>query len=254
MLDARARVVGMLEIEERENSLWIGLNRPEKRNALDEEMVGLIHGVLDSARKGAPRVLVLHSLVPGVFVSGADISELIERRADSAFRAINAELFDEVASFRWPSVALIDGFALGGGCELALACDFRIASPSSRFAQPELGLGILAGAGGNWRLAQLAGIAVARRMLYMGEVIGAEEALRMGLVDELVESDRLGHAALARVEQIASRSWRALELTKLALRSTEVSTLPIDILGQALLFESEEKRERMGRFLHKPGG
>jgi Enoyl-CoA hydratase/isomerase len=103
-----------------------------------------------------------------MFAAGADIAELHERDADAALLAINAGLFDRLEAHRWPTIALVDGPALGGGCELALACDLRLVSEHAVFAQPELALGILAGAGANWRLPHLAGIGVARRMLYTG--------------------------------------------------------------------------------------
>src|SRR6266700_1107847 len=122
---------------------------------------------LDQARK-TPSVLSVHSTTPGIFAAGADIAELRDRDADAALLAINARVFERLEAHRWPAIAVVDGPAMGGGCELALACDLRIASPNAYFAQPELSLGILAGAGGNWRLAQTAGQQVARRMLYAG--------------------------------------------------------------------------------------
>ena len=125
----------------------------------------------------------MYSTTPGVFAAGADIAELVERDADAALRGINAGLFDRLEAHRWPTIAVIDGPAYGGGCELALACDLRVGSRDARFAQPELGLGILAGAGANWRLPQTVGLPTARRMLYAGEVLDAEQALAAGLVD-----------------------------------------------------------------------
>lgn len=243
--------MAVIETEHRGNALLLGINRPEKRNALDENMVDELHKILDQATKGEPRVLIVYSQVPGIFVSGADIGELLERDGSSALRAINAGLFEKLEAYRWPSIAVIDGPALGGGCELALACDFRVASPRARFGQPELNLGILAGAGGNWRLPQLVGIGLARRMLYLGEVIDSAAALEAGLVDQVFESDQVLQGALGLAELAAKRSWRALELTKLALASHRPATTRIDMVAQALLFESEEKRERMRRFLNK---
>ena len=188
---------------------------------------------------------------PGMFVAGADIGELIERRADDAFRAINAGLFERLEGHRWPTVAVVDGPALGGGCELALACDLRVASTRARFGQPELGLGIIAGAGGNWRLAQLVGLGAARRLLYLGEIVDAGAAREMGLVDAVHEPDAVLAGALDLVERIARQSWRALELTKLALRQNRPATTMFDVTAQALLFESEDKRIRMQAFLDR---
>ncbi|MCL5077140.1 MAG: enoyl-CoA hydratase/isomerase family protein [Actinobacteria bacterium] len=243
----------LVQIEEREDSLWVGLNRPERRNALDQEMIDELHLVIDSANKGQPRILVLHSLVEGAFVSGADIAELLERDADSAMLAINAALFDKLERFRWPTIAVVDGYALGGGCELAMACDFRFASERGKFGQPELSLGILAGAGGNWRLPELVGISMARQMLYAGRVLDSMEALDYGLVDQVYNHQELLSKVDEYVAVIASKSWRALELTKLSVASQRKATTSLDVIAQALLFESEDKRIRMGKFLNKKG-
>jgi Enoyl-CoA hydratase/carnithine racemase len=231
--------------------LLLGLDRPDKRNALDEAMVDEIDAVLRDASREEPAVLVVHSTTPGMFVSGADIGELIERDADAALRSINAGLFDRLEAHRWPTITAIDGAAFGGGCELALACDLRVASPNARFAQPELNLGILAGAGANWRLPALVGIGMARRMLYTGEIVDADTALTSGLVDAVHPTDELLTEAIALAERIGQRSWRALELTKLALRQHRPATTGLDVAAQALLFESDEKRRRMQAFLDK---
>ena len=235
----------------RDGAIFVGLDRPEKRNALDEQMVEELHEVLDAAVRSEPKILVLHSLVENIFVSGADIGELLNRDADSAMRSINASLFEKLERFRWPTIAVIDGYALGGGCELAMACDFRIASPRARFGQPELDLGILAGAGGNWRLPQLVGIAMARRLLYTGEIIDADKALSVGLIDEITPANELMDSAQKLVDTISRRSWRALELTKLSLGVNRQPTTTFDIIAQALLFESDDKRTRMQAFLDR---
>jgi enoyl-CoA hydratase len=227
---------------------WIGLDRPDKRNALDQAMVDEIDAALAQARRD-PCVLIVHSTAPGMFAAGADIAELRERDADAALLAINAGLFERLEAHRWPTIALVDGPALGGGCELALACDLRLASERAIFAQPELSLGIMAGAGANWRLPQVVGIGVARRMLYTGLRLGAREALAAGLVDEITEDLAARGSELATA--IASRSWRALELTKLALRSQRPATTTFDLAAQALLFDSQDKHDRMTAFLER---
>jgi enoyl-CoA hydratase len=236
----------------REGALWwVGLNRPERRNAHDEAMVDELDEVLTDARR-APSILLIHSTTPGIFAAGADIREMRERDSDYAIRAINARLFERLESHRWPTIALIDGPALGGGCELAMACDFRVASERAVFAQPELSLGILAGAGGNWRLAQLVGLATARRMLYTGARLDAASALAAGLVDEIADDLPARGAELAGT--IARRSWRALELTKSALRAHRPDTTGFDAAAQALLFDSADKYERMTAFLERRKG
>ncbi|MDQ1506170.1 MAG: hypothetical protein QOD57_3897 [Actinomycetota bacterium] len=242
-----------LVCERRGDALLVGFNRPEKRNAIDLATTEALHQVLsDHARERC--ILVLHSTTPGMFVAGADIGELVARDADDAFMGINVRLFERLEAHRWPTIAAVDGPALGGGCELAMACDLRIASHRARFAQPELNLGILAGAGANWRLAQLVGLPLARRMLYLGEALDAEAALAAGLVDGVHEPEALLDAAMAMVDTVAARSWRALELTKLALRLHRPATSAFDMAAQSLLFESDDKRKRMEKFLNRRKG
>jgi enoyl-CoA hydratase len=235
-------------VERRGPALLVGLDRPTKRNALDEATVDLLHDALASARR-EPCVVVVHSTTPGIFAAGADIAELLERDAAAALRGINSGLMDALEAHPWPTVAAVDGPALGGGCELALACDLRVGSERARFGQPEPGLGIIAGAGANWRLPQVVGLPLARRMLYTGEVLDADAAHRAGLLDHLHAPDALLDEAVALAERIATRSWRALELTKLALRVHRPATTGFDLLAQSVLFEDPEKRERMSAFL-----
>ena len=238
----------VVTVERRGSALLLGLDRPDKYNALDEAMVGEIDQVIAQARR-EPCVLIVYSTTPGIFAAGADIAEMVDRNSDAALRGINSGLFDRLEAHRWPTIAAVDGPAYGGGCELTLACDLRIASPRAKFAQPELSLGIVAGAGANWRLPQTVGLPTARRMLYTGDVLDADAALSAGLVDALHPAEQLLDEAVALAERIAARSWRALELTKLALRSHRPATTSLDMVAQAVLFDSDDKRERMNRFL-----
>jgi enoyl-CoA hydratase len=240
-----------VQVTQRENAVWIGLNRPDKRNALDLATSRALREVFEEAQAAGPAVLVLHSTTPGVFVAGTDIAELAERRAEQALNPVNVRLFEQLASFRWPTIAVVDGPAFGGGLELALACDLRIGTPAARFATPEPALGLLAGAGGNHRLSRLAGFAVAQRMLYAGDVVDAEAALAAGLIDRLAPAAELDAAVDALVASIARRSWRALELTKLALRMGQRDTTAFDLAAQGLLYESEDAAERLKAFLEK---
>jgi len=234
-------------------AFFIGIDRAEKRNALDQAMVDEFSVALDQAAQ-EPSVLIIHSTTPGMFVSGADIAELRQRTAADALRRINGTLFDRVATHPWPSIAVVDGPALGGGCELALACDFRLATDRARFGQPEPSLGIMAAAGANWRLAALAGLPTARRMLLGRQALDPEQAMAVGLVDAVVDQGGALEAAVAMAADIATASWQALELTKLALAAaTDRPIAAFDATGQALLFESEEKKTRMDAFLRRRG-
>jgi enoyl-CoA hydratase len=243
--------MGYLSVSRSDNVLRIGIDRPDKRNALNLAMADELHQVLTDASRAAPAVLIVSSATPGMFVAGADIAELRERRADEALLGINSGVFEQLAAYRWPSIAVIDGAAFGGGCELAMACDFRLGSPNASFAQPEPNLGILAAAGGNWRLAQLVGLSMARRLLFTGAVLDAPGALAAGLLDEVHPVANLDAAAMQLAATIAKRSWRSLELTKLALRLHQPATTTFDIAAQALLFESQDKLDRMDKFLNR---
>lgn len=233
-----------------EHIVTVGFDNPDRRNVLDQSTVDALEAVL-AANRADPVILVFHSTTPGMFVAGADIAELRDRDADDALRAINAGVFERLEAHRWPTIAAIDGYALGGGCELALACDLRLATPRSSFGQPEPGLGIIAGAGANWRLRELVGVGMARRMLYTGERLDGDQALAAGLIDRLVGPDDLLDEAVELARRIGRNSWRALELTKLALRQHRPATTGFDVTAQALLFESDDKRERMDRFLDR---
>ena len=187
--------------------------------------------------------LIIGSATPGMFASGVDLDDLLERDADAALQRINAALFDRIAAYRWPTIAAVDGPALGAGCELALACDLRVASPVSVFGLPETGLGIIPGAGGLWRLPIRVGRSAAAVMIYAGHRLDGAEARSQGLVD-ILDPD-VDAAAERLAASVASRSWRALELSKLSLRLQERDTGTFDVVAQALLFESDDKRERV---------
>jgi enoyl-CoA hydratase len=235
----------------------VTLNRPEVRNAISAEMVEEIHAALgDLEKRDDVHALVFTGAGGKAFASGADIAELRERRAADARRSVNGTLFSRVEAFPRPTVAAIVGFALGGGCELALACDFRVAGTSSRFGQPEVTLGIMAGAGGVRRLPALVGIAQARRLLYSGEVIDAAEALRIGLVDRVVEDARVPEAVAALLAPVLAAAPEAVRLTKASLLARshgapEGHLALLDREAQASLFEHPDKFARMDAFLAK---
>jgi enoyl-CoA hydratase len=235
----------------------ITLDRPDVRNAIDRKMVDEIHEALsDLERRDDVHALVFAGAGGKAFASGADIAELRERRRADALEGTNGGLFARIERFPRPTVAAIVGFALGGGCELALACDFRVAGTSSRFGQPEVGLGILAGAGGTRRLPALVGVAHARRLLYSGAVIDAAEALRIGLVDRVVADDAVPSAVDDLLAPILAAAPEAVRLTKRSLLAWthgagEDALATLDRESQATLFEHPDKFARMDAFLAK---
>lgn len=239
-----------LVLEENDRRVLARLDRPATRNAIDLAAVQELHS-LCAALESAPRVLVITGS-GGMFASGADLRELRERRRDDALAGINSSVFDRIRRLPMPTIAAIGGPALGGGAELAYACDFRIATPSARFGNAEASLGILAAAGGCWRLRELVGEPLANEMLLAGRVLSAYEALDARLVNTVVEEDDgLLPAAEDLVDRILRGAPLALRLTKLALRMPRDAHPAFDDVAQAVLFDTDEKRERITAFLEK---
>lgn len=240
---------GGLHVEHGADRVLATIDRPATRNALDAAVVEQLHDLCAQLER-EPAVLVLTG-AGGTFVSGADIGQLRERRRDDALRGINSTLFDRIAALPLPTVAAVDGVALGGGAELAYACDFRLATSRARFGNPEAGLGILAAAGATWRLRDLIGEPLAKQVLLAGRVLDAQECLAAGLVGEVVEHDELLPAADALVDRVLRQGHLALRLTKLALRMPREAHPAFDDVAQAVLFETEEKDARLTAFLQR---
>ena len=190
------------------------------------------------------------------FVAGADIAEFAGRTALEQ-RAAMAELdvFSHVAAYPKPTIAMINGYALGGGCELALACDLRIAARSARLGQPEIRLGLIPGGGGTQRLPRLVGFGRAMRLVLTGETVGAEEAERIGLVDLVVDDEALAERTREIARALAELSPVALRLAKEAVRAALEMPLHAGLRHEAdlfaLAFASEDKEEGVRAFLEK---
>ena len=235
-----------LKTEERDDRTVVTLHRPEARNAISAAMIRELHDVCARLEEH-PKLLLLTGS-GGTFAAGADIAELRERGRDEALRGINSRLFDRVARLPMPTLAAVDGHALGGGAELAYACDLRLASPAATFGNPEPGLGILAAAGASWRLRELLGASVAKQVLLAGRRLTADDALRLGLVLDVVPADELLPAAHKVLDRMARSGALALRLTKLVTDAPGGHPVTDD-LAQAILFESHDKRDRMDAFL-----
>lgn len=239
-----------------EGVLTLTLNRPDKLNALDGAMVDALHVAIDMHGDHPDvRAVVICGAGSKAFVAGADIEELRERRRDDALQGINSELFDRVAALPIPTVAAITGYALGGGCELAIACDIRIGGESMKIGQPETGLGIMAAAGATYRLPPLVGLGMAREMLFTGRIVKADEALRIGLVNRIVADDVVLETAERVAKRIARNDPLAIRMTKAALsarfNSANQASQIFECVAQAVLFESPEKFRRMTDFIER---
>ncbi len=230
-------------------SVEVVLDRPAARNAINQAMIDELHAVCAELEQ-KPRILIL-SGAGGVFASGADIAELRERRAPDALAGINTGLFQRVADLPMPVIAALDGFALGGGAELAYAADFRIASPSLRIGNPETSLGIIAAAGASWRLRELVGEPLAKEILLAGRILTADEALAVRLVSEIHPAEQLMDAARALAGRILRGDPAALRATKRVFAAARSEHPGIDLAEQAVLFDSSEKASRMTAFLER---
>ncbi|MHA7208713.1 enoyl-CoA hydratase/isomerase family protein [Arthrobacter sp. MDT1-65] len=229
--------------------LVVELHRPEVRNAIDRQMVDELHAVCADLEQ-APRTLILAGS-GGVFASGADIAELRERRRDDALAGINSTLFARIARLPMPVIAALDGYALGGGAELAFAADFRLGTPRLKIGNPETGLGILPAAGATWRLKELVGEPLAKEILLAGRILTAEEALAARLITAIHAPEDLLQAAHDLADRVARQDPLAVRITKSVFHAPREAHPVIDQLAQAVLFESDAKFDRMQQFLDR---
>jgi len=232
------------------------IDRPEVRNALDLDTVAAVREALGRLETDASvGVVIITGAGESAFVSGADINDIRERGRDEGLAAINSSLFAEIERFPRPTIAAVNGYAFGGGCELALACDIRIASDTAKFGQPELGLGIIPGAGATQRLPRLVGMGRAKHMILTGDVIDAKQALEIGLVSAIAPAGQLQLRARELAKKILRQGPLAARLAKIALNASARvdmdSGLLIETLAQALCYSSEDKREGTTAFLEK---
>lgn len=234
------------------------INRPKALNALNKETLLDIKAAVDMVRDDAEiDVLVITGSGDKSFVAGADITYMLEMTAMEAraFGLLGSSVFRAIESMHKPVIAAINGFCLGGGCELAMSCDFRISSDKGKFGQPEVGLGVTPGFGGTQRLPRLVGTGMAAELLYTGDVIDANEALRVGLVNHVVPAAELMDFVMSLAKKIAARGQISVRLCKKAMyEGVQVDidrglTIEADIFG--ICFATEEQKEGMKAFVEK---
>ena len=247
-------------------SIWT-LNRPSKLNALNQESHAAIKEQCARAEaEDSIRVVMIRGAAPppvedggrskpAAFAAGADISEFAGKSSDDVrdFFANNA--WEAVWNLSKPTIAMVDGFALGGGTELALACDIRVASSRAKFGQPEINLGLIPGGGGTQRLCRLLGYGKAMEMTLTGEMVGAEDALRLGLVNKVVEPKDLEDAAMQMAEVIARKSPYTVKVAKRAVRASLDLPFTEGVLAErsefVALFDTEDKEIGVQAFLER---
>jgi enoyl-CoA hydratase len=246
-----------LLVERRERVAIVTINRPEKRNALNIQTRAEGAAVLDELRDDESiGVVVFTGAGDKAFIAGADIAEFAGRTALTQRDVMmGRSLFTAIDAFPKPVIAMINGYCLGGGNELALACDLRIASETASFGQPEINLGIIPGGGGTQRLTRLVGEGKAMELILTGEIIDAQTALRLGLVNMVVPAADLQGKTMEIANRIADKSPVALRMAKEAVKLASRSNLDEGLRREvdlfALCFSSEDKDEGVKAFLEK---
>jgi enoyl-CoA hydratase len=248
----------LINLEVKDKIALLTLNRPEALNALNSDLLGELHAQLKQLEEEEDlRCLIVTGSGEKAFAAGADISEMAEMDPDQAeeFSSCGQKVFTCLATFPCPVIAAIHGYALGGGFELALACDIRIAADTARFSFPETGLGIMPGFGGTQRLARLTQAAYAMELIFTGRRIKGEEALEKGVINRLVPAAELMDEALKMAESIAAKAPLGIRMAKEAMRlglDLELeSGLQVEAELFARCFASSDQKEAMRSFLKK---
>ena len=236
---------------------YITMNREESLNALNLETIEELDKALDIIQEDDDVYLFILTGRGRAFVAGADILEMKELNSEGArkFAEIGQRVFRKIELIEKPSIAAVNGFALGGGCELSMACDIRIASNKAKFGQPETGLGVTPGFSGTNRLSRLVGAAKAKELIFTCDIISAEEAFRIGLVNMVVDSEELMDRANEMAAKIISKGQLAIRYSKTAINrsyETDIETgnlIEKDLFG--LCFATEDQKEGMRAFVEK---
>ncbi len=236
----------------------ITINRPNVLNALSTEVLSDLNGVLDEVEKTeSVYAVIITGAGEKSFVAGADIAEMKDKNVEeaAAYGRFGNDVFSRIENFRCPVIAAVNGFALGGGCELSMACDIRIASSNARFAQPETGLGITPGFGGTQRLPRLVGAGMAKELIYTCRQVKAEEALSIGLVNKVVEPEALMEETMKLAQRIAANAPIAVAYSKKAINDglqTDMNGgIAIEVKEFSECFSTEDQKMAMTAFVNK---
>ncbi len=247
-----------LKYEVTDGVALITLNRPKALNAINRMMVQELTQVLNQAEEDQDvRILILTGAEEKAFAAGADITEFQHLSPIEALHSSQAfqAAFNRIEQLKKPVIAAVNGFCLGAGCELALACDMIYASDRARFGQPEINLGFIPGGGGTQRLARLIGRPRAKELIYTGEMIDAQEAYRIGFVNKVFPAAELIPAVKKLAQQVTSKGAVAIELAKKVIdegyEGDLTSALALEAKGFALCFGTEDKTEGVNAFLEK---
>jgi enoyl-CoA hydratase len=245
--------------EKANNIAKVTLNRPDKLNALNSTVYNELYDVFEAIENDDEvKVVILTGSGDRAFAAGSDVAEManMDTIAAQKFMATIRKASDRVYSLTKPTIAAINGYALGGGNELAMCCDMRIASEKAMFGQPEITLGLIPGASGTQRLPRIIGTAKAKEMIFMGEYYNAATVLSLGLVNKVVPPDKLMEEAMAWATKIAGMSGPVLAMAKMAINTgmdTDLTSgLNLETKCDALCFATQDQKEGMDAFLAKP--
>ena len=246
-----------LIVEIKDGVAVVTINRPEALNALNADVITDLRHFFAQNWVARDFRCVIITGAGKAFVAGADIKELSELDVAGAVRLawVGQYLMNSIENFPCPVIAAVNGFALGGGCELAMACDIRLASDKARLGQPEVNLGIIPGYGGTQRLARLVGRGKAKELIFTGDMIGAEEAHRIGLVDEVYPADQLMEKAMETAKKIASKSAPSIagakEVINRGLDVNMAAGVDFEKAHFGVVFGNKDAKEGLKAFLEK---
>jgi len=236
----------------------VTLNRPEALNALNSTVYTELYDVFEAIENDeSVRVVILTGSGEKAFAAGSDVVEMQNMNTldIQKFVATIRKASDRIYTLTKPTIAAINGYALGGGCELSMCCDLRICSEKARFGQPEINLGLIPGACGTQRLARLIGVAKAKELIFLGDIIKADEALNLGLVNKVVPPEKLMDEAMEWATKLASKSSPVLAMAKMAINTgidTDITSgLNMEARCVALCFATQDQKEGMKAFLEK---
>jgi enoyl-CoA hydratase/carnithine racemase len=248
-------LAGLVESSRDGSVALLRLNRPEARNALSPEVMEELASQLEQLDPDPEVRCVVIAGSEKVFAAGADIRAMAERSFAEVLRHPAASFWRRLAAIKTPMIAAVSGYALGGGCELALACDMIVAAEGATFGQPEINLGIIPGGGGTQRLARVLGKQRAMELVLTGRRFGADEAHAMGLVNRVVADDRWLEEAMALAQEVATKPPIASRLAKQAVLAAEETALSSGLENERRLYElamaTEDRVEGMQAFLEK---
>ena len=246
-----------LKVEREEEVVQITISRQDKLNALNLGVMDEFISILDSLEKDSSKVIIITGEGTKAFSAGADIEYMnkIGPAEAEKYALRGHEVLNKIEKLEKPVIAAVNGYALGGGCELALACDIRFASPNAQLGQPEVTLGICPGWGGTQRLLRIVGPARAKDLIFSGRKIMAEEALSMGLINRIFPSDSLLSETKAYAKVLSKNSTFAIGISKMLVNrgmDTNLDTgLKLEIYSWAVCFSTKEREERMRKFVEK---